>query len=180
MVYNLGLIRKFLNNESAVIVFKAYILSRVEYGAIFCISARNSVLNKLQKIVNRGLRICYRTNYYESNYNLHVKARLLPLRLRRKLATLNQVYLMNQRLLKGSPLKDGIDFISRKVTRHNKLNYIRCEFPRFEWYRRSVVYQGPKYWEILPSRLKIICDKTEFKGAITDYYTLMFREEGFV
>lgn len=92
MVYNFGLIRKYLNFDSAVIILKAYILSKVKYGSIFCIGARKTVIDKLQKIVNSGLP---KTNYYESNFKLHVRANLLPLRIRRKIATLNQMFLIN-------------------------------------------------------------------------------------
>lgn len=154
MVYNLGLIRKYLSYDSAVIIFKAFILSRVEYCSIFCISACKAVIERLQKIVNRSLRICYKSSYDESNFNLHLKAKLLPLRLRRKIATLSQMFLVNQRSLKEN-LKVTPDFrTTQMTTRQSKLNVIKCEFPRSEWYRRSLVYQGPKYWEILPTRLK--------------------------
>lgn len=73
------------------------------------------------------------------------------------------------------------DFRSDTVqTRQNRLNCIRCDFPRSEWYRKSLVYQGPKFWEILPARLKNINDILEFKREVTSYYTTIFREEGFV
>lgn len=179
MVYNLGLIRKYLSNDSAVIVFKAFILSRIEYGSIFC--ARKSIIERLQKIVNRSLRICYRAKYDESNFNLHVRAQLLPLRLRRKIATLNQMYLVNQRLAKERERNVTTELRSlRMPTRQSKSNFIKCEFPRSEWYRKSLVYQGPRYWEILPTRLKNCNCILDFKREVTEYYTSIFRGEEFV
>lgn len=87
---------------------------------------------------------------------------------------------MNQRL-RNKALNKYEEHVSRlRVTRQSKLNYVTCEFPRSEWYRKSVVYQGPRYWEILPSRLKNIGDILEFKKEIIEYYTLMFNGEGFV
>lgn len=37
MVYSLANIRKFINNKTAVLIFKAHILSRLEYGSALCV-----------------------------------------------------------------------------------------------------------------------------------------------
>lgn len=42
------------------------------------------------------------------------------------------------------------------------------------------IIQGHKFCEILLTRLNIITDLNEFKGAVNEYFTLMFRGEGFV
>lgn len=180
MIYNLILIRKYLNTESAVVIFKAYILSRIEYGALFCINARKSVLERLQKLVNKSLRICFKANFTVSSCHLHLNAQILPLRLQRKIATLKLIFLVNQRMMHKYQTHNTRQIILGRQTRHSLWNYVKCEFSKSEWYQKSVVYQGPKYWEILPTRLKSGSDILEFKKSIEDYYIVMFREENFV
>lgn len=51
--YSLYKIMHFIDSKTAIIIFKSFILSRLEYGGLVCIGAITSVLNKLQKLVNR-------------------------------------------------------------------------------------------------------------------------------
>ena len=83
--YLLSKIRHFLSAEAALIVYKSHVLSILEYGAVFCLPAVNSKLEKLQKIQNRLLRVCFRANRLTSNFELHSRANLLPLDYRRNI-----------------------------------------------------------------------------------------------
>lgn len=74
---------------------KAYILSPLEYGAIFCCGANKNLIDRLQKLINRALRICFMASLSHNLVDLHQKAKLLPLKLRRKLATIKLMYIVN-------------------------------------------------------------------------------------
>lgn len=67
-----------------------------------------------------------------------------------------------------------------RKTRLSMVNYIRCEFPGTEWFKKTTSYLGPKNWEILPTRLKLLDDHVVFMKELKDYYVKLFSEEGFV
>lgn len=46
MVYTLAHIRKFVDTSTVVLIFKAHILSRLEYGSALCIGANNIYLDR--------------------------------------------------------------------------------------------------------------------------------------
>lgn len=82
---------------------KAYILPRLEYGAVFCVGSNANLLDRFQTLLNRALRICFRANLTHNLHELHVRAKLLPLRIRHKLAIiklmLKKTYTIRVRLL---------------------------------------------------------------------------------
>lgn len=85
MVYMLGKIRQFIYTKTAVIILKSHILSQLEYGSILAIGANKGYLDKVQKLINRSLRICYKKPIDTRVYELHVMGKILPLRIRRQI-----------------------------------------------------------------------------------------------
>lgn len=85
MVFTLYKIRPYIDEHTAILIFKAHILSRVEYGSVFCIGANKVHLDKLQKLVNRNLCICLRKPRDFSVFQMHISAKFLPLRIRRQM-----------------------------------------------------------------------------------------------
>lgn len=69
---------------------------------------------------------------------------------------------------------------SQRVTRTSKLQKLVCVFPNSETFRKSVSYTGPKYWERLPGRLKVISELKTFKQEIKFHFRDSFIEAGFV
>lgn len=59
MVFTLKCIRLFIDKNTAIIIFKAHSISRLEYGSLFCIGSNMSKIRKLQVLMNRSLRICF-------------------------------------------------------------------------------------------------------------------------
>lgn len=74
MVHSLAKIRYCLDSTSAVQIFKAFILSKIEYGSLFCICVRKNLSDKLQKLIIKSLRICYKVDMRHSTYKLHMTA----------------------------------------------------------------------------------------------------------
>lgn len=112
-----------------------------------------------------------------STYKLHTMAKLLPLRLRRKIALLKLMFVKNMDLKMKQC--EGIENRLGR-TRQSKFNFVKCDFPKTEWFKSTASYLGPKYWEILPTRLKAMDNYLEFKKELDTYYVNLFLEEGFV
>lgn len=77
-------IRRYLDDKTAVKLFKSHILSRMNYGLIFCICAKKKSLKRVQVAQNKALRISLLAQRYESNYILHLRTKTLPVDLRLK------------------------------------------------------------------------------------------------
>lgn len=90
-MYLLSLMRKHLNEKAAIRIFKAMVLPYMEY-VFFCISpCTDKELTKLQRLQNRGLRICLKPPLRTSIINLHSSSNLLLIKNKIKLNTLNTV-----------------------------------------------------------------------------------------
>lgn len=176
-VYTLAKIRRFINCDTAVIIFKSFILPKIEYGDIFCCGLTKKMLQKLQVVMNRALRICFKSKREDSNYENHLKAKVLPLHIRQKSSILR---LMFARSRTECSSHNAHSAKSPRITRTNSLPYLECPFPRTETFKKSISYTGPRYWEILPGRLKILPNLKSFKNEVKKYHRDMFIEDGFV
>lgn len=85
-------IRSFIDSRTALIIYKAHLLSLLEYGSIFIDCLPLNLLNKLQRVQNKCLRICHLADKRAPNVTLHTMSKLLPLKLRRKQAICKFVF----------------------------------------------------------------------------------------
>lgn len=168
-VYTLQKIRKFIDTRTALIIFKAYILSRVEYGSLFCIGVNASCLDKLQKLINRGLRICLKLPYTSNVAEMHVRAKLLPLKLRRCISLMKLMHTIS---------RDPENIVAKRdrFTRSELGITLKCPFPYTEMFRKCISYQGPVRWNELPRVLRDIDAPDMFKVKVKDYYLEKFLE----
>lgn len=148
MVFSLSHIRKYIDTNTAILIFKAHILSRIEYGNVLCIGANNTELERLQKLINKGLRICLLKPCDANVYNMHIEAKLFPQSIRRNIALM--------KLMFGITLDENPNVSSageRVRTRGDDHSKIMIPFPRSSWFHRSVSYQVPSRWLALPKSL---------------------------
>lgn len=136
-------------------------MSKLAYGGILCLSANKSQLDKLQKVQNRVLRICFQCNRYTSNLSLHQKAKVLPLCLRRNLEIYKIMFakMSNSTVSSTAPLK-------RRITRYGSSRLPVFDTPRSTRFLNTVTYQGPALWAALPNWLKVISDAYKFNTEI--------------
>lgn len=165
-VFTLSKIRRYINSETAVVIFKSFILPRLEYGDVFCCGVPKKLLYKIQIVMNKALRICYRSKREDSNYHNHLKAKVMPLHLRRKCSILRLMHSVVSN--RGTVDENTQSQSSYRQTRASKYPKLACEFPKTESFRRSISYTGPQYWERLPGRLKCIPILKSFKQEIKD------------
>lgn len=138
-----------LQMAMAIIIFKAHILSRLEYGSVLCIGANNVYLVRLQKLVNKSLRICFRKDWDANVFNMHIDAKILPRRVRHNIALM---ILMFVKILQNRDMYETDRY--RVSTRGDKYAKLDIPFPKKEFFRRSLTYQGPSRLLALPNSLK--------------------------
>lgn len=174
MVFTLCKIRPYIDTHTAILIFKAHILSRIEYGSVFCIGANKSSLDRLQKLVNRSLRICLRKPRDSSVFGLHTEAKVLPLRIRRNIVLMKLLYKL---AYKG---QEAVSRVTGARTRSTASINLPIPFPKTEWFRRNIAYQGPSRWLNLPTFLRNIVAMEEFGVGIKKWYIESFVQEGVV
>lgn len=175
MVYSLASIRKFIGVDTAILIFKAHILSRLEYGSTLCVGANNLYLDRLQKLVNKSLRICFHLPRDANVFKMHSKAKVLPLKIRRNKALLKLMFNRTTSIQNDMSLSP-----IRRQTRSNTVPKLHIPFPRTEAFRRSVTFQGPARWLALPKYLKLCDSMEEFNKEIREWYVTNFLENGVI
>lgn len=122
-IYMLGKLRKYINPKIAIQIFKTYILSQLEYCNYLLIGSNNATLNKLQIAANHALRICFNAPFATSNFSLHVTAKVLPLKYRRDIALLKQMYICarDSRYVENTKNRRGRSAEKIKISKNKKI-----------------------------------------------------------
>lgn len=160
-LFSLSKIRKFIPTCVAVLIYKALIMSVINYGGMLCTGASKLDLSRIQKFQNRALRVCTYANRYTSNISLHRDTNVLPLYLRRKLETYKLMY---SRMLNAEQINPACD--SRPVTRFTSSRPPVFDRPKSCRFLNSITYQAPKLWSELQSQVKNMNDSSYFDREI--------------
>lgn len=135
--------------------------------------ASKATFDRLQKLQNKALRICFCANRYTSNYDLHRQSNVLAVILRSKLDMYKIMY--KRMLLIQSQTRNEFDDSReqiRPMTRYAAARPPIFEKPKTAKFVESVTYQGPKIWAELPNPLKSLNDfptfDREFRKLIKD------------
>ena len=86
--------RRFLNVETRVLVYKQTVLSLCEYVSFVMTLSNKDDVDKLKKLQSRGLRVCYDIQNPRdlSTVNVHAIAKVELLQKRRMLQLLDIIY----------------------------------------------------------------------------------------
>ena len=120
------------------------LLSIIEYGNIFLMSASDANKKRLQK------RCALQAEYITSTNDLHVEAQLLKLKVRREQHILNFMYVMSK--IPTNVRNRGTIGVR---TRSSKKKLLKIRTPRTERFGRSLAHYGPKKWNRLPVGIQL-------------------------
>ena len=84
--YKLSLLSKlkiYITTEAAIQVYKSMIIPYFDYGDVIYHCSSKKLLDKLQKLQNRGLKICFGQGTNLSLHEMHVRSNLVLLHNRR-------------------------------------------------------------------------------------------------
>ena len=90
-IYTLSKIRKYIDQKTALYIYKSMISPIFDYGNIIYEGGNQNRLDKLKRTQNRGLRICLNTQGFLSTENLHRAAGIAQLYIRRS-SNLKKIY----------------------------------------------------------------------------------------
>ena len=156
-VYILSLLRAYLATDASLYLYKCKILLYIDYGDIFYHGAQNHLLEKLQKLQNRALRICTKLAPRSSVDFLHYNTKTPLLKIRRRVHLRNFIF-SRKRIHKYIDRRE----IGTRVHSATVFTNIRANLTYFE---RSILRKGAKEWNGLETSLRKIETKNSFKLA---------------
>ena len=157
-ISQLRLMRRFLNQHAALLVYKNMILPILEYGDVFFSALSVLTRKKLQIMQNKALRTALDSK--AARKELHILANLKPLKIRRKLHLLQFVF------RKKHDKKLLARRAAGRVTRSSGKILFNLKKPRTEKYKTCVSYYGFKLWNQLPASIQGIELPQVFKRKI--------------
>ena len=83
-MFILSKIIPYINTKMAITIYNTLIVPFLDYGDILLINASIELLNKLQRLQNKCLRICLRAQLQTPTFFLHQETKTAPLHDRRK------------------------------------------------------------------------------------------------
>ena len=161
-IYQFGKIRKFLDIETRVLVYKQTVLPLTEYvNFVMCLNNKQET-DKLQKLQNKALRMCYNIQIPRDMRigRLHEMANVDMLHKRRMLHLLGILYdnIQNYR-------QDRVITHNTRLAEKNNLVISRANT---ELYAKSPYCIGGTIWNDLPKHIQEQKTKDRFKCAIKD------------
>ena len=158
--YKLSLLSKlkpYVTTEAAIQIYKSMVIPYLDYGDIIYHCSSIQLLDKLQKLQNRGLRICYGTGTGLSINEMHARANLSTLYNRRLHHVCNFMY-------KQQGNHDILDIRDIRTRAHDAVLYTTSR-PFCEKYKKNFFYYGPYLWNQLPVREMKIDTYEHFKNV---------------
>ena len=154
-IHLLSKIRRFLTEEVAMKIYMSMIVPYFDYGDVIYGCANSEVLDKVQRLQNRCLKIC---KSYDIRFNtkaLHLETGM-PSLYARRIAHMNNF--MFNRLSEESKLD-----LRKLKTRAHDAPLFKVRIPALEAYKRAVEYRGSVQWNLLPIEARGIEDVKAFK-----------------
>ena len=149
-------IRRYLESETALKIYKSMILPYFDYADVVYGAANVTLLDKLQRLQNRGLKICKGFDKRFNTEQLHTLTKCPKLKHRRTAHVNNFMY----DKLDDKNLRD----LREINTRAHDAPLFRVKIPKIETYKRSVEYRGAVQWNNLPTEMRLTNNVSSFRA----------------
>lgn len=147
-----------MTKSTALIIVKAMLLPYLDYVLFVSTSCTNSSMSKLQRLVNRALRVVYLASRYTRLDDLYDRAFIMRNDLR---ARFNILKIMHYYAYSNH---DNIGIIvPLRVTRATEAPVFKICQPLNTKYKNSLDYMGRFLWNSLPVWLRNVADAHLFK-----------------
>ena len=158
-IYKLCKLRKSMNEEISLRIYKVMICPVVEYCSFYIGSGHVAELQKLQRMQNHALRICCKRRVRDISIDqLHRTCNIATQERRRKLQLLN---LMWKKAHGGEALEQA-DIRTRGDL---KIRFAKRR-AKYSFYQKSPYYRGVTLWDLLDKDVQKLPTKEQFKVAI--------------
>ena len=148
-------IRKYIDVHTSLVLFKSMILSHFDYGDFIYAAASNDILNDIQILQNKCLRLCT-SSLYDINTNyLHTISNS------NKLSEKRDTYLLNLMYNR----KSNVEYLDIRElpTRQHRSTTFKVLFTDKTTVQKSILIRGANAWNVLPIEAKELPSEKEFK-----------------
>ena len=154
-VHQMAVLRDSMGNDTMLNMYKTMVLPHADYGDIFYGVARKAILEKMQIVENKALRMCKGLEYRYPVIPTHQLAKISKLEPRRKMHLVNFMYKQ----------QSNSDLINNRnvFTRAHDATLFLCIKPKNESSKKSALYRGAVAWNNLPVYVRNIDDYEKFK-----------------
>ena len=147
----------YITCKAAIQIYKSMVLPYFDYGDMIYQSVNSKHLSKIQKLQNRGLRICFGHRNILSIDDMHTEAKLVKLEIRRTHHVYN--FMFKQKLNQSV-----VDNRNIRTRAHDAILY-ESNMPRCEKFKKNVFYYGARLWNQLPVNERRIDENNKFKNV---------------
>lgn len=160
-IYLLCKIRSKVTMKVAADVYKAMILHLFDVGDVFYHGATQTMLNKIESLQNRAIRVVAKMPRISSVQEELKKRKLLSLERRRKLHL--------AQLARWMSSKDKFKDHTMGITRSHAQDKVKLKviYPTKNKVQRSFIYQATTLWNNLPAHLHGVKKAEDFKKQYT-------------
>ena len=151
----LAMIRSYISKTQALSIYKTKILPYIDYGDVFYHNCNQNLLDKMQRLQNRALRICTLNPRLHPTALLHRENNLNYLHERRHAHIYNLAYKRTfyNRLLETNIIQ----------TKLHDAKVLTMYIPRRAQFKRSIMYKCAYSWNALPAEERNIESYERFK-----------------
>jgi len=166
----MGLIRKYINDETCWTLVQALVISRLDYGNALLYNIPLSPTNRLQWVHNCAARLVTRTRKREHITPVLFQFHWLPVRSR----SLYKVLFLTFKVLNGTApvyLSDLIEkYIPVRMLRSETCSLLRVPRSHTAMYgKRSFRPSAPRLWNELSNYIKLAASKDIFCKVLKTY-----------
>ena len=154
-LYLLSRIRKYINIQQAITIYRSMIVPYFDYGDIFLVNINLKSIDKMQKLQNRALRICLALEGRSNVNMLHNTCNINKLAHRRHAHLLNFAFTRAQ---DHNFLKEG----NRNLRRYDAPVLLEPKSNN-KYFERSLSFQCSVNWNVLPASERNIQTAKRFK-----------------
>lgn len=168
-LYFFSIIRKNLSVMSAIKIFNVMLKPHFEYCASILFTFNAEMMNRLQKLQNRGMRTILKLNRYTSKTFMLEALKWMSVSQKIKMSVLILVYKIKNKML-PTYLTNRLVYVD-DIHHHylrNKSNF-RLNFFCNNKTQNMLMYNGLKLYNELPNSLKFEQNFKKFKKALIKY-----------
>ena len=164
-IYNLVKIRKYIDVNCALAIYKQTILPLLDYSGFMLISANLSDRDNLQRLQNDALRICFNVRLRDrvSVVRMHRQAKLISLEQRRRKQLLCLMFIFKSRH------NDIRREHARNTRAANVYSFVRERYNNVK-YKNSPYFKGSLLWDTLPIETCNSNNILDFKKTLATIY----------
>ena len=151
----LAKVRQYLTEAASLTIYKTMILPYFDYGDILFINSPKKILNKLDRLQKRAVKLCLAPGV-DTPENILLRSTNIA-----KLDKRRDSHLLNYMFKKKDCI--GLLDIKRVNTRAHAAPLFKTIIPKCEKYKNCVFYKGAISWNSLPVNVRNIDSYDSFK-----------------